>query len=105
MSVLMVFCGPHLPLAFHFVCVPGGVGGRKQNGRQAEGFPLFTCAAAGGLALYRMNSSICWMTPFRNNYEKSGHHVGGFPQFEIAHFGRFLKNPVLGVFPPLELGF
>ena len=22
MSVLMVFCGPHLPLAFQFVCVP-----------------------------------------------------------------------------------
>ena len=24
MSVLMVFCGLHLPLAFHFVCGPGG---------------------------------------------------------------------------------
>ena len=24
MSVLMVFCGPHLPLAFRFVCGPGG---------------------------------------------------------------------------------
>ena len=24
MSVFMVFCGPHLPLAFQFVCGPGG---------------------------------------------------------------------------------
>jgi len=26
MSVFMVFCGPHLPLAFQFVCAPGGGG-------------------------------------------------------------------------------
>ena len=26
MSVFIVFCGPHLPLAFQFVCVPGGGG-------------------------------------------------------------------------------
>ena len=31
MSVLMVFCGSHLPLAFQFVCGPGG-GGATENG-------------------------------------------------------------------------
>ena len=31
LSVSMVFCGPRLPLA-------RGEGGRKQNGRQAEGY-------------------------------------------------------------------
>ena len=35
MSVFMAFCGP-----------VGG--GRKQIGRQVEGFPLFGCAAASG---------------------------------------------------------
>ena len=28
LSVCMVFCGPHLPLAFQFVCEPGGGGGQ-----------------------------------------------------------------------------
>ena len=30
-------CGPHIPLAFHFVCCPGGRGGREQNGGLAGG--------------------------------------------------------------------
>ena len=34
------------------VCLrPGGRGGRKQIGRQVEGFSLFGCAAAGGRAI------------------------------------------------------
>ena len=33
--------------------------GRKQNGRQAEGFPLFGYAAAG----FSLNSSFCWHGP------------------------------------------
>ena len=38
-------------------------GGRKQNGRQAEGFPLFGSAAAGGLAVYSTHRSICFHGP------------------------------------------
>ena len=30
-------CGPHIPLAFRFVCCPGGRGGREQNGGLAGG--------------------------------------------------------------------
>ena len=42
MSVLVIFGGPHLPLAFQFVCGPGGSEGiSKQIGRQVEGFPSF----------------------------------------------------------------
>jgi len=59
MSVFMVFCGPHLPLAFQFVCGPGRGGGtRQQIGRQVEGFPLFGCAAGN-----RTKSSFCWLGP------------------------------------------
>ena len=39
------------------------MGGRKQNGRQADGFPLFGSAAAGGLAVYSTNRSICFHGP------------------------------------------
>ena len=31
MSVLMVCCGPHLPLAFPFVCGPGGEDHKKPS--------------------------------------------------------------------------
>ena len=37
MSVFKVFCGPDLPLAFQFVCGPGGGGVRTQAGTQVGG--------------------------------------------------------------------
>ena len=62
-NVFMVFCGPHLPPASHFVCGLGEAGDRKQNGRQAEGISLFGCAAACGLVVYSTNSSLRWRGP------------------------------------------
>ena len=44
-SVFMVFCGPHLPLAFQCVCGPGG------------------WRAAAGAAGYSTKSSFCWQGP------------------------------------------
>ena len=38
MSVFMVFCGPHLPLAFQFVCGPGGGGGPQTNWKASGRF-------------------------------------------------------------------
>jgi len=40
MSVFMVFCGPHLPLAFQFVCGPGG-GGPQTNWKASGRSPFF----------------------------------------------------------------
>ena len=63
MSVFMVFCGPHLPLAFQFVCGPGGGGLQNtwrdtfedicavRNARRHAGAPtpngLIPCGAGG----------------------------------------------------------
>jgi len=44
MSIFMVFCGPHLPLAVQFGFGPGGGG----TANKLEGFPSFGSAAAGG---------------------------------------------------------
>ena len=41
LSGLMVFCGPHLPLAFQFVCGPGG--GGAEMGRGACGLFCLCC--------------------------------------------------------------
>ena len=54
MSVLMVFGGHHLPICLR----PGGRGGRKQIGRQEEGFSLFGCAAGGARGIQYMESYL-----------------------------------------------
>ena len=58
MSVFMVFCGPHLPLAFQFVCGPGGGGAaNKLEGK----WKLSLCLVAPPQAAagYSTNSSFC----------------------------------------------
>ena len=65
MSVFMVFCGPHLPLAFQFVCGPGGGGAaNKLEGKWKVSLCLVAPpqAAAG----YSTNSSFCWRTTFED---------------------------------------
>ena len=65
MSVLMVFCGPHLPLAFQFVCGPGGGGAaNKLEGKWKVSLCLFAPpqAAAG----YGTNSGFCRRTTFED---------------------------------------
>ena len=58
MSVLMVFCGPHLPLAFQFVCGPGGGGAaNKLEGKWKVSFCLVAPPQAA--AEYGINSSFC----------------------------------------------
>ena len=62
----MVFCGPHHPLAFHFVCGPGGGGeANKLEGKWKVCFCLV--ALPQGAAGFSTNSSFCWRTTFRNN--------------------------------------
>ena len=61
----MTFCGPHLPLAFQFVCGPGGGGAaNKLEGKRKVS--LYLVAPPQAAAGYCTNSSICWRTPFRN---------------------------------------
>ena len=56
MPVFMVFCGPHLPLAFQFVCGPGGGGNVS----------LCSVAPPQPAAGYSTNSSFCWRTTFED---------------------------------------
>ena len=77
LSVLMVFCGPHLPLAFHFVCGPGGGGAaNKMEGKRKVS--LYLVAPPQAAAVYSTNSSICWRTTFRNNYDDKKAVSDGF---------------------------
>ena len=65
MSALMVVCGPHLPLAFQFVCGPGGGGAaNKVEGKWKVSLCLVAPpqAAAG----YSINSRFCWRTTFED---------------------------------------
>ena len=65
MSVFMVFCVPHLPLAFQFVCGPGGGGAaNKLEGK----WKVSLCLVAPPLAaaVYSANSSFCWRTTFED---------------------------------------
>ena len=65
MSVFMVFRGPHLPLAFQFVCGPGGGGAaNKLEGKRK----VSLCLVAPPLAAaeYSANSSFCWRTTFED---------------------------------------
>jgi len=65
MSVLMVFGGPHLPLAFQFFCGPG----RRWGAKKLEGkWKVFHCLVAPPQAApgYGANSSICWRTTFED---------------------------------------
>ena len=58
MSVFMVFCGPHLPLAFQFVCGPGGGGAaNKLEGKWKVSLCLVAPPQAA--AEYGINSSFC----------------------------------------------
>ena len=58
MSVFTVFCGPHLPLAFQFVCGPGGGGAaNKLEGKWKVSFCLVAPPQAD--AEYGINSSFC----------------------------------------------
>ena len=58
MSGLMVFCGPHLSLAFQFVCGPGGGGSaNKLEGRWQVS--LCFVAPTQAAAEYDINSSFC----------------------------------------------
>ena len=74
MSALMVVCGPHLPLAFQFVCGPGG-GGEKSWGemRLHVGGPLrdfFLRLAATKTACCR--PAVNHLDPFKSHETKIG---------------------------------
>jgi len=61
-----VFCGPHLPLAFHFVCSPGGGGAaNKMEGKRK--FFLYLVAPPRAAVGYSTNSSFCLRTTVRNH--------------------------------------
>ena len=61
----MVFCGPHLPLAFQFVCGPGGGGAaNKLEGKWKVSLCLVAPPQAD--AGYSTNSSFCWRTTFED---------------------------------------
>ena len=54
LSVSMVFCGPHIRVAFHFVCGPGKVS-------------FYLVAPPPAAAVYSIKSSLCQRTTLRNN--------------------------------------
>ena len=63
MSVSMVFCGPHLPLAFQFVCGPGGGAGSSREKRDVSRHAFkrpskITLQRLGGMEPSRMEPNM-----------------------------------------------
>ena len=76
MSVLMVFCGPHLPLAFHFVCGSSFPRTAKKMEGKRKFFLLFVwlrsgsfsfCLEGKAAAVCSINSNFHERTTFGNN--------------------------------------
>ena len=65
MSVFMVFCVPHLPLAFQFVCGPGG-GGAANTLEDKWKVSLYLVAPPQAAAGYSTTSSFCCRTTFED---------------------------------------
>ena len=66
MSVFMVLCGPLLPLAFQFVCGPGGGGELANKLEDMWKVSLCLVAPPQAAAGYSTNSSSCWRTTFED---------------------------------------
>jgi len=85
-----------------FCLRPGGRGGRKQNGRQVEGCPFFSCTAAGGLAVYSTNRSLFGHGPLLKTnlgkvrkQQKCPCVMGNWPFFR--HMFSFVESLWLGL--------
>ena len=84
----MVFCGPHLPLAFQFVLRPGGAGGaaNKLEGKWKVSLCFVALPHAG--AGCSTNSSFCWKTTFEDICAVRKVEVG------FWHFRRRAEKPI-----------
>ena len=77
----MVFCGPHLPLAFQFVCGPPS----PRAANKLEGkwkVSLCLVAPPQAAAEYDINSSICWRTTFEDICQPLGNDSAEAPTRE-----------------------